>query len=323
MLERMQPTHRNGGKQRIKDMQARQIIGLISAVLFALSGIAIAEEAPVDVLYSRTYVTRDTGPLDADVYMPHGSGSYPGMLVVHGGAWRIGSRAQLAGIASRIAQHGYTAVAISYRLAPKSTFPAQIYDCEAAVRWMRLHAKEFKIDPQRIGGFGYSAGGHLVTLLGTLADHEFDESGVPADAPTTRLQCVLAGRAPCDFRQIPANSRQLSYWLGGTRADKPDNYRNASPATYITSDDPPMYFFSGEDDFLVPIASPRKMVRSLQAAGVTAEMYAVKNSGHLQALFDRGAIDRALLFADHCLKNKGRRILAGAGGDFRIFVYGR
>lgn len=75
-----------------------------------------------------------------------------------------------------------------------------------------------------------------------------------------------------------------------------------------------MYFFSGEDDFLVPISSPRKMVRSLQAAGVTAEMYAVKNSGHLQALFDRGAIDRALLFADHCLKNKGRRILAGAGG---------
>ncbi len=71
-------------------------------------------------------------------------------------------------LAHALAEHGYTAVAIDYRLAPQYKFPAQIYDCQAAVRWMRERATEFKIDPSRIGGFGYSAGGHLVALLGTL-----------------------------------------------------------------------------------------------------------------------------------------------------------
>ncbi len=192
-------------------------------------------------------------------------------MAAHGGWDR---ESQLASVAARFAEHGYTAVAISYRLAPQSKFPAQIYDCQAAVRWMRTHASEFKIDPQRIGGFGYSAGGHLVALLGTLDDSEFKEAGVPQDAPSDRLQCVLAGGAPCDFREMPADSSFLAYWLDGTRSEKPDNYRNASPATFITPDDPPMYFFSGVDDALVPIASPQKMVASLQKAGVTAEMHA-------------------------------------------------
>jgi len=168
---------------------------------------------------------------------------------------------------------------------------------------MRTHASEYKIDPQRIGGFGYSAGGHLVALLGTLDDNEFKEPGIPANAPSERLQCVLAGGAPCDFREIPAGEGFLSYWLAGTRAEKPDNYRNASPAAFITTDDPPMYFFSGVDDALVPIASPQKMVESLQKTGVTAEMHAIKNAGHLQAIFDQSAMDDGFAFADRFLKN--------------------
>lgn len=271
-------------------------------VLLGLSGLAMADERAVEVLRSRTYVTRETGPLDADVYLPRGTGPFPAILVVHGGAWRIGTRAQLASAATALAEHGYTAVAISYRLAPSATFPAQIYDCQAAVRWMRVHATEFKIDPQRIGGFGYSAGGHLVALLGTLDDDDFREEGVPADAPSARLRCVLAGGAPCDFRDLPADTRLLAYWLGGTRAAKPDNYRNASPANFITADDPPMFFFSGEQDVLVPVIGPKRMVRELASAGVTAEMYPIKDAGHMQALFDHGAIEHALTFADRYLK---------------------
>jgi triacylglycerol lipase len=236
------------------------------------------------------------------------------MLVVHGGAWRVGSRAQLAGIAKKFAEHGYVAVAISYRLAPQSTFPAQIYDCQAAVRWMRTHASEFKIDPQRIGGFGYSAGGHLVALLGTLDDDSLKEPGVAANAPSARLQCVLAGGAPCDFRDLPPDASFLAYWLAGTPAEKPDNYRNASPANFITPDDPPMYFFSGEEDVIVPVSSPRKMVDALQKAGVKAEMHAVKNSGHIQTLFDVAAIEGAFEFADEHLKNAPKVAAAAAGG---------
>ncbi len=165
-------------------------------LIAGIPGLTWAAKPAVDVEYSRPYVERDSGPLSADVYMPHdGAGPFPGMLVVHGGAWRMGSRADLAAIARALAEHGYVAVAIDYRLAPHDKFPAQINDCQAAVRWMRSHASEFKIDPDRMGGFGYSAGGHLAALLGTLGDNDLREKGVPKGAPSARLQVVLAGGA--------------------------------------------------------------------------------------------------------------------------------
>ncbi len=260
-------------------------------------------EPKVDILRNRVFVERESGPLAADIYRPRGNGPFPAMLVVHGGAWRMGARADLASIAQTLAEHGYTAIAIDYRLAPTHKFPAQVYDCQAAVRWMRSHAAELKIDPARIGGFGYSAGGHLVALLGTLEDKELREPGVPADAPSTRLSVVVAGGAPCDFRVLPGDSKQLAFWIGGTRNKMPHEYHDASPVTFITSDDPPMYFFHGQNDLLVPVESPKAMVKSLQDAQVTAEICVVKDAGHIQALFDRAALERGLAFANKYLKN--------------------
>jgi acetyl esterase/lipase len=237
-----------------------------------------------------------------DIYLPPGEGPFPGVLVVHGGAWRVGSRSQLAAIAMNLAKHGYTAAAVSYRLAPKDRFPAQIYDVQAAVRWLRSHAAEIKLDPTHIGGFGYSAGGHLVALLGALDDDDLLEDGVPADAPSARLQAVMAGGAPCDFRVLAPNSSRLAYWLGGTPSEKPDLYRKASPVNFITSDDPPMFFFHGETDLLVPLNSPRRMVDLLGAAGVTAQMHTIPKTGHILAMFDLNALEQSLAFADKYLK---------------------
>jgi triacylglycerol lipase len=237
------------------------------------------------------------------------------MLVVHGGAWRVGTRAQMAFIGSKFAEHGYTSVVISYRLAPQSKFPAQIYDCQAAVRWMRSHAADLKLDRQHIGGFGYSAGGHLVALLGTLGEGKLSEPGLQGDAPSARLECVLAGGAPCDFRELPADSSFLAYWLGGTPADHAENYRNASPANFISPDDPPMYFFNGDEDALVPIDGPSRMVDSLQKAGVVAELHTVHGAGHVQTFFDPGAIQDAIVFADAHLKHVSRAVTTEVAGD--------
>jgi acetyl esterase/lipase len=253
--------------------------------------------------YGEVYVQRDSGPLKADVYTPEGEGPFPGVLVVHGGAWRMGTRGQLAGVAQRLAEHGFTAVAISYRLAPQFKFPAQIEDCRDAVRWMRNNASQLKIDPQRIGGYGYSAGAHLVSLLATAnpADGLQGTTDVLAAAePSTRLQCVAAGGAPCDLRPIPPDEDGLSFFLGGSPATCPEQYRLASPAAFVSPDDPPMFFFHGERDILVPLASPEHMRQELSRAGVEANLYIVPNVGHLAASMDRGAIDRAIGFlADH------------------------
>lgn len=273
-----------------------------SLLLVALSNSCWAAEPTVDVLRNQVFVQRDSGPLAADVYRPQGAGPFPAMLVVHGGAWRMGTRADLATIAHGLAEHGYVAVAIDYRLAPKYKFPAQLYDSQAAVRWMRAHASELKIDPTRIGGFGYSAGGHLVALLGTLDDKGLREPGTPPDAPSARLQVVVAGGTPCDFRVMPGDSDRIAFWIGGTRDAMPNEYRDASPASFITADDPPMYFFHGQQDFIVPVQSPTEMVKLLKNAHVTAEMCAIKDAGHIQALFDRPALEHGLAFADKYLK---------------------
>jgi triacylglycerol lipase len=270
--------------------------------LMALAGRAVVAESEVDVRRNLVYAKRETGPLGMDVYLPVGPGPFPGVLVVHGGAWTMGSRAQLAAIATSLAKQGYTAASISYRLAPKHPFPAQLYDCQAAVRWLRGHAAEYKIDPARIGGYGYSAGGQLVALLGALDDDDVREDGVPENAPSARLQAVVAGGAPCDFRYLPAQSNRLSYWLGGTRAAQPEAYRVASPAAFVSADDPPMFFFHGTRDALVPMHSPQRMVELLASTGVTAEMYSIEGRGHVAALFDSEAQRRAVAFADRYLK---------------------
>jgi acetyl esterase/lipase len=283
-------------------MISRISIALTTA-LAVLTGAAAVRAGEFDVTYGQAYVERDSGPLLADIYVPRGEGPFPGVLVVHGGAWRMGTRAQLAGIAQALAQHGLTAVAISYRLAPAHKFPAQIEDCRDAVRWMRTEAAKWKIDPQRIGGFGYSAGAQLVSLLGTHPEGESDGDTEPS-RQITRLQAVAAGGTPCDFRPLPADIDALAFWLGGSPGEAPEQYRLASPAAFISADDPPFFFFHGENDQMVPVISPTQMHAALVAAGVSAELYVVPKLGHIACCMNQAAIEKAVGFLETQLKAK-------------------
>ncbi|MEX2187057.1 MAG: alpha/beta hydrolase [Pirellulales bacterium] len=263
-----------------------------------------------------TYSSPGGAALKAEVYTPKGAGPFPGVLVVHGGAWRTGSRVHMSRAAERLAERGYAAVAIDYRLAPKHPYPAQIEDCQAAVRWMRSSAKKYRIDTERIGGYGYSAGGHLVALLGVLSDDAEKNDAEKNDGkndhgngtqggatqPNARLQAVVAGGAPVNFELLPRNTKALAYWLGGTRGEKPDVYRQASPTAHITADDPPMFFFHGSADALVPQISPMAMVGLLTAAKVPAKLHVVEKAGHIGAMFDAAALEASIAFFDERLK---------------------
>jgi triacylglycerol lipase len=282
---------------------------VIVAAWGASAAAADPAPAPVKLLAAQTYVERQGQPLRADVYQAAGPGPRPGVLVVHGGAWRAGNRNHLAKAAEALARAGYTAVAIDYRLAPKYPFPAQLDDCQAAVRWMRASAQRLAIDPERIGGYGYSAGGQLVALLGAAdadAVAEEPQAGNSVGKPnfSARLQAVVAGGAPVDFCGVPVDSPMLAYWLGGTRRAKPDLYRKASPLAFASADDPPMLFFHGEWDALVPRASPAAMVAKLQRMNVPAEFHVVERKGHVTAMFDTAAIERGVKFFDKHLKGE-------------------
>jgi acetyl esterase/lipase len=155
------------------------------------------------------------------------------VLVVHGGSWQRGSKSRMAPTAARLAARGYVAVSIDYRLAPANQFPAQLYDCEEALRWMRANSERLHLDPAHIGGFGYSAGAHLVALLATTGPADGLEEVAGGADGDARLQAAVLGGAPVDLGRFfpnPAMRLLLGAWPG----ERPDVYAMASPITFVT-----------------------------------------------------------------------------------------
>jgi acetyl esterase/lipase len=235
--------------------------------------------------------------LTLDVYVPEGVGPWPAILTVHGGAWRSGTKLNWVRHARKLARAGFVVVAINYRHAPEFKFPAQIYDCKAAVRWMRMNASQYKIDPDRIGGLGYSAGGHLVALLGTTdADDGLEGEVTESEAKiSTRLQAVAAGGAPCDFEWIDEDSDGLDYWLGTPRSKDPEIWKRASPAHWLTPDDPPFHFFHGTLDRIVPSRSAQSLCARMRSLGIEAELVTYPN-GHFGLFSNLDAMDPVIEF---------------------------
>ena len=248
--------------------------------------------------------------LKCDVYVPEGVGPYPAVIAIHGGAWRQGSKIALLRHAWRLAKSGYVVVAINYRHAPEHPFPAQVHDCKFAVRWMRANAKEYKIDPNRIAAFGYSAGGHLAALLGTTnkADGLEGLGELPSSNDLSQyssaVQATVIGGAPCEFDWIGENANTLVYWLGEKRANAPDVYLKASPTNYVTADDPPFYIFHGEQDMIVPLSSSNKLHCKLLDNGVQSKREVALSLGHIATFSDLSWMTRAIGFLDEQLKKE-------------------
>lgn len=251
------------------------------------------------VIYKKT----DDYELKCDVFVPEGKGPFPAVLALHGGGWHSGSKLMLSRHAWLMARSGYIVVAANYRQAPEYRFPAQIEDCVDAVRWMRTEGKSFGIDPDRIGGYGYSAGGHLVALLATTSElGKFDRPDDPRNDIDSSLSAVVAGGAPCEFSWVGDSSYLLKYWLGGTRNEVPKQYFDASPANFVTVDDPPFYFYHGQYDLLVPQSSARTLHKKLSRMGIESSFDVVPNSEHIIPFSRLDFMQRGIRFFDRHLK---------------------
>lgn len=242
--------------------------------------------------------------LAGDLYVPEGEGPYPGVLVVHGGGWEGRSRSDTAFIARRLARRGFVAFNISHRFAPDFEFPAQLHDLQLAVRWLRDHAADIRLDADRLGGFGYSSGGHLVALLGLLGGT--DALDGPHGGPGSRLQAVVAGGMPSDLRSFP-DGRLVRQFLGGPLKAMPDTYAQASPIAHVDADDPPVFVYHAGWDRLVPPDQARRMYAKLKQAGVPAELFIAKGHGHATLfLFNRSAVRKGIDFLTRVLKANGQ-----------------
>ena len=280
--------------------------GLFLVVLSLMQVTTAHAQAPPGLQAVKTdivYAKKAGETLKMDAYLPQGKGPFPAIMLVHGGGWHIGTKYQLTHQGLYLARRGYVAFSISYRLAPKHRFPAQLEDCRDAIKWIREHTKEYKIDPRRLGAMGYSAGGHLVCLLATTEARA--KKRRPRD---DGLKVIVAGGAPCELRNISARAPTLSYWLGGTRAQKPQAYQDASPNAFVSQKVPPTFLYHGTIDAVVPYSWTKPYYDSLKKLGVPTEMYRIEDAGHVTAFLHPNAIKKARVFMDRYLQpaNKDR-----------------
>ncbi len=205
----------------------------------------------------------------------------PVVIYVHGGGWTDGDKAS-GGERERqeLLVRGYLVVAVNYRLAPEYKFPAQIEDVKCAIRHLRANIAAYNLDPDRIGAWGNSAGGHLVSLLGvTDASASFEGGGGHADQ-SSRVQAVVDGCGPADLTQDFSGFSSWGNRVFGVTESSSQIIVRASPVTYVSSDDPPFLIVQGENDTLVPPSQSETLCQHLIAAGVPATLVMVENAGH-------------------------------------------
>jgi len=244
----------------------------------------------VKALRDLEYARAGDTPLLLDLFTPEKADkTLPLIVWIHGGAWRAGSKENCPALP--MTAQGYAVASINYRLSQEAIFPAQIHDCKAAIRFLRAGASKYNIDPDRIGVWGGSAGGHLVALLGTsgdVKDLEGDEGNLEH---SSRVQAVCDWFGPTDLLQMPEGplpprpgkndaSGPVALLLGGRIAENKDKAAKASPVTYVTRDDPPFLIMHGDKDNLVPLQQSRLFYDALQKAGVDARLEIIKGAGH-------------------------------------------
>ena len=213
----------------------------------------------------------------------------PVIVWVHGGGWRNGS--YKGGIRKLLpyARRGYFCASIEYRLSGEAIFPAQIEDCKCAIRYVRAHAEKYSIDPDRIGVWGSSAGGHLVAMLGVSGDVKELEGTGGWPQSSSRVQAVCNWYGPSDLISMIDQPSRIgrrtdrcpeAKLIGGAILENKDKARAASPATYVTKDDPPFLIMHGTKDPVVPYPQSTILRDALKKVGVPVELVTLEGAGH-------------------------------------------
>jgi len=270
------------------------LLGRIIRLVLLAQGLAatalMAHSGPSPrILRDVPYVPNAAPRQRLDLYVPRQPPNMPRqpmplMVWIHGGAWRAGTKADCPALG--LLQFGYAVASVEYRFSQDAVWPAQIQDCKAAIRWLRLHAAENNIDPNRIGVWGASAGGHLVAMLGVTGTvPDFD---TPANAGvSSAVQCVIDCFGPTDFlhygdkqAQLDAPNSAVSLLFGGPVSTRQPLARSASPVYFVGRDAAPFLILHGDRDPLVPLQQSKELAADLKANGVEATLQVIPGAGH-------------------------------------------
>lgn len=288
------------------------ILAIISCAFFKTG---LAEEEAYIWEPGITYGKGGDVELKLDLARPaSGKGPFPALIFMPGSGWgyKPVDRRQYWSALIKAAERGYVAVAVDYRLTSvkendktKYLFPAQVYDVKCAVRWLRANAKKYKIDPNRIGAVGWASGGHLALMLGlTDPSHGLEgecgnsifSSGVQAVVNLGGLTELISSYHESVF----PSPIILVEFLGGTPEEVPDQYKIASPLTYVSKDDPPVLTIHGDRNISIPPKQAELLDAKMKEAGASHMLIIKKGVGHENFWYDNAVWD----FFDKHLKGE-------------------
>ena len=254
-----------------------------------------------DVLFA----TEDGVPLRADIYRPAGASPLPAIVWLHGGGWRVGDRRLAPDLSRFFAARGFAMVSVDYRLSTQAVFPAPIRDVKTAVRWLRRVAPTYGVNPDRIGLWGSSSGGHLAVLAATSGAGVFEDDASQDASYSSAVQAVVDGYGPTDFLQIdahkpaagmvsddpesimlPAGTRAASpnspesRLLGAPIESCPERVRMANPMAYAARGVAPTLILHGTSDTTVPAHQSELLYDALAAHDNDVTLYLVDGLGH-------------------------------------------
>lgn len=231
-----------------------------------------------------------------DIYLPPtGKSSYPVVIWIHGGAWmsndKYADMGYMKNTLKGFIDSGYAVASIDYRWSTMAVFPAQIQDCNQAVEFLYQNAEKYKLDKNRFALIGFSAGGHLASLLGLSNNNHVKAFYPNGKKPGFKVKLVLDFYGPSDFLTLKGNDIKdprspITLLLGGMVADNTAKAKKASPITYIDKNDPPFLIVQGEKDESVNPDQSISLSKDLKEAGVKNDLIIVPNAPHYGVMFD-------------------------------------
>lgn len=250
---------------------------LLAAVLFAAP---LAADAKVEVHADVVYGHKMGMALTFDALVPAEQNG-AGVLFMVSGGWFSRWRDPVAGYGRRAAaigdllSGGYTVFMVRHGSAPLFKVPEAVADVRRAVRYVRRHADDFGVDPDRLGVTGGSAGGHLSLMLGNASDEGDAASEDPIEQTGNRVAAVVARYPPVDLRNIVGPNERFP-----ALDFEPAKAADVSPVLFVTEDDPPTLLIHGDQDQLVPISNSERIKAAFDEANVTSKLVVIEGAGH-------------------------------------------
>lgn len=243
-----------------------------------------------NIRYSKDTVSKHL----LDIYLPaNAKEKIPLVIFIHGGGWmhndKYADMGYMKKTVAEIVANGFALASIDYRFSTQAVFPAQIQDCNQAISFLYDNADKYGLDRSKFAVIGFSAGGHLASMVGLARNNNVDAFFVPRASRFFQIKAVIDFYGPSDLLLFPGSDNAKSaeaLLIGAAPFERPDLSKIASPVTYVDKNDPPFLIIHGEKDDMVPLNQSRLLSSWLKIAGVPNELIIVKDAPHFGPMFD-------------------------------------